>query len=367
MKVLHVLNELKPSGAETMLKSAAPFWRDLGVECEILATGASVGPYADTLREAGYPVHHLPSRRHPGYFLDFNRFVRNGGYQLVHQHAEGLSYWFGLATLMAGARLVRTVHSNFAFSGNLRWRRALQRRHLQAMGARFVAIAPGVHKNERSRFGVDGALVWNWLDTDHFTPITTEERAAARAMYGFREDEVVLVTIGNCSPVKNHGVLIEAIAKLPPTASVRYLHVGMEDDDHSERLHAEQLGISEKITFTGWMGKARDALAPADLFVMPSKYEGLGIAALEALSVGLPALLTRVDGLQDLALVFPQLLYADPNPESIAESLGAYMTSNPESRKQISFGYTELSRKNFSPERGVREYYDIYCHDGKNN
>lgn len=360
MKVLHVLNELKPSGAETMLRSAAPYWQAHGVSCEILATGAAEGEYADTLREAGYPIHHLHRRRSPAYFIEFSRFVQNGGYAWVHQHAEGASYWFGLAAMRAGAKLVRTIHSNFTFTGNLRWRRAMQRRHLQSLGARFVSIAPGVQKNEHDRFGVRSDLVMNWADTERFLPISPEERAAARARWGFADQELVLITLGNCSAVKNHGALIGALAQTQDLGHVRYLHVGLEDSAGSERKLAEELGVSQRIMFCGWMPNARDALATADLYVMPSLYEGFSISALEALGVGLPALLTRVNGLRDLDALFPGLIYAMPDADSLAAALRRFVALDKEQRLSLSSSYPELIRTQFSAARGVMEYADIY-------
>ena len=360
MKVLHVLNELKPSGAETMLRSAAPYWREHGMTCEILAIGASEGEFAETLREADYLVHHLPQRRTPAYFVGFRRFIRDGGYTLVHQHAEGSSYWLGLAALSAGARLVRTVHSNFAFEGNLRWRRALQRRHLKARGARFVSIATGVQKNEQDRFGIETDLVWNWVDTDHFQPIRAEERAAERACWGFAEQDVVLVSLGNCSMVKNHSAILEALAHTQDLSHVRYLHVGQEDAECSERQLAEKLGVGARVRFCGWMPNARKALAAADLYVMPSRYEGFSIAALEALGVGLPALLTRTPGLRDLESLFPGLLYAATEPDALAQALRIFCVLSPEERTRIASEYPKLVQEKFSVARGVREYCDIY-------
>ena len=360
MKVLHVLNELKPSGAETMLRSAAPYWAEHDVTCEILATGKTEGEFAETLRIAGYRVHHLPRRRTPKYYLDFRRFVDEGRYHLIHQHAEGSSYWFGLATLSAGAGLVRTVHSNFAFDGNLRWRRALQRRHLQALNTHFVSIATGVQKNEFERFGIKTELVWNWIDTERFKPVSNEERVTARDRWGFDAENLVLVSLGNCSVVKNHAVLLEALACIPELSHVRYLHIGQEDTECSERQLVEKLGLGDYVKFCGWMTNPREALAAADLYVMPSIYEGLGLAALEALGIGLPALLADVNGLRDLKEVFPNLMYAAPQPEAFARAIREFAMLGALERSSLSSQYPKLVKDKFSVARGVQEYCSLY-------
>ena len=60
LRVLHVLSELKPSGAETMLVAAAPLFQAAGIVLEVLSTGATTGLYAKHFEAAGYQLHHLP-------------------------------------------------------------------------------------------------------------------------------------------------------------------------------------------------------------------------------------------------------------------------------------------------------------------
>jgi glycosyltransferase involved in cell wall biosynthesis len=129
MRVLHVLNELRPSGAEVMLKLSRQQWRFHGVDPEILATGNIPGEYADVLRDAGYIIHHLRFSKHPEFFLRFRRFLRLHGFDVVHLHAERAFPYFALTAYAAGVhRVVRTIHNAFPFAGGLRRRRSAQRK-----------------------------------------------------------------------------------------------------------------------------------------------------------------------------------------------------------------------------------------------
>ncbi len=343
-----------------MLRSAAPYWGEHDVTCEILAIGDSEGEFADSLRAVGYRVHYLTRRRSPRYLADFRRFVKNGRYSVVHQHAERASYWLAISALSTGASVVRTVHSNFSFEGNLCWRRSLQRRHLQALGVRFVAIAPGVQRNEKRRFGTTSALIWNWIDDKYFRMVKAEERRSARSNWGLSDQDLVLITVGNCATVKNHGALIEAIALTKDLNNTRYIHVGLEDCARSEHQAAKHLGISDRMIFLGWMENPREALAAADLYVMPSLHEGFSISALEALSVGVPSLLARVNGLIDLEPLFPGLIYTNPEPHALADSIRAFSMLERHQRTSIALEYPRLVRENFSAGRGVKEYCDLY-------
>jgi Glycosyltransferase len=356
MKVLHILNELRPSGAETMLRLAAPVWARRGYECGILATGEDKGVYAEALADAGYVVHHLPLQKSPAYFLRLARFIRSEGYTVVHQHAEGARYWFCLSALAAGAKVATTVHNNFQFNGQLRLRRALQRRHLERLGVVFIAIAPGVQKNEESRFGIRPRLIWNWFNTERFHPISTQERRSARSHFGYNEDDKVVVSLGNCSAVKDHSALLQALVGLP---DAKYLHIGEEDSAQSERTFANELGVAERVQFTGWLANPRIALASADVYAMPSRYEGFSIAALEAVGSGLPCLLASSPGLVDLAMLHLDLTYAQPESSDLATKL-AVMFATIEQLRPAARGNSAKIAKRLSPEVGAVAYADIY-------
>jgi glycosyltransferase involved in cell wall biosynthesis len=360
VRVAHILNELLPSGAESMLVSAAAHWRALGLACDVIATAPRVGPYAAELARAGYGVHHVPVGRWPGDFLRLRNFLRAGAYQVAHQHPEGRGYWLSIAARSAGLAVVRTVHNNFPFDGNLRLRRRLQRRHLRAIGVRFVAIAPGVAENERERFGNPCELVWNWLDLARFAPIRPDERSAARAALGIAPQRKVLLSVGNCSTTKNHAAILEALARLTPRRDLHYLHVGVEDAAASERASAEALGVADRVRFLGWTADVRVPMAAADIFVMPSLFEGLGNAAIEALAVGLPAVLGDCAGLRDLSGIFPSVRYATPCGPALADTLEAMLSAESMLAPAQVEAQVRACRQWFDPARGAREYAQVY-------
>ena len=92
IRVLHVLNTLRQSGAEIMLKSAAPLWAEHGVSCEIVAIGEEPGPFAPELAEAGYPIHWIAD---PTGELELAVYRAAGG--VVYQHGNVLRpVWAGL-------------------------------------------------------------------------------------------------------------------------------------------------------------------------------------------------------------------------------------------------------------------------------
>lgn len=107
-----------------------------------------------------------------------------------------------------------------------------------------------------------------------------------------------LVTIAHLQPRKQHATVLRALAALPPARRPSYLVIGDgEEREPLERLAAE-LGISDRVEFRGQLDNARAlaALADRDLFVMPGIREPFGVAFVEAMAAGLPAVGGRGEG-----------------------------------------------------------------------
>jgi glycosyltransferase involved in cell wall biosynthesis len=364
MKVLHILNELRPSGAEVMLRIAAPFWSEHGLECALLSTGDEPGPYAPELAAAGYRIHHLPRKKRPSHFADVRRLIVQQGYGVVHQHVEAAGYWYSTAALATGAAVVRTVHNNFPFDGWLRLVRGWQRRHLARRGVCFAAIAPGVRANELQRFGLQTELVLNWVAERFMAAPAPAQREQARRELGYADDDFVLVSVGNCSQVKNHAVILHALAACGDLPQLRYLHLGVEEPGHPERQLAARLGVAGKVRFAGWTPDALPLLHAADAYIMPSLFEGLSLAAIEALGTGLPGLLADVPGLADNAAFFPSLIYFAPAAAGAEQAIRQAVAEGAEARASRTRTYPDVCRRHFSARRGVSDYALLYREAG---
>jgi glycosyltransferase involved in cell wall biosynthesis len=93
---------------------------------------------------------------------------------------------------------------------------------------------------------------------------------------------------------------------------------------------------------------------------MPSLYEGFGIAAIEGLAMGLPAILTEVSGLCDFRKEYDDLIYAAPCAESLHDALLTLLLEPSEYRLKRSASYHEISKRLYSVENGVSGYFNIY-------
>jgi glycosyltransferase involved in cell wall biosynthesis len=358
-RVLHILHELRPSGAEVMLRIAAPLWFGAANPHAILATGRAEGPYAESLRAARFEVFHIPFRKKIGYFCAVYSLIRHGGFDVVHIHTEQANAYYGVVARLAGVhRIVHTIHSTFAFKGLLRVVRMAMRHGLRLLGATPVAVGLSVAENERRTFWNRPVVISNWYDGELFCQPRPADRVSAREKYRVGNNRPIIVTLGNCAKVKNHPLVFYALKELlRRRADWFYLHAGGEDTETSERLLASDLGVAQHCSFLGYTDDPRSVLWAADVFVMSSKLEGCGIAAIEAAACGLPLVLTDVPGLRDLKATVLDAYWVPPEPTALADAIEAAYLRFPSG----SAGNASAVRAVFGVERGAKAYYDLYA------
>lgn len=289
LQVLHILGSLRPSGMERMLVSAAEAFKDEGVVTSIYGLdNGSV--YIDELRDAGFEVvlgQALSSSVQA--VLRLRRFVKKHEIDVIHIHTE--RNW--LQTVLAGrlalagrrGAIVRTVHSNFMARGRWLASRRAQAFFGDGFAQAFVAPSPDVAEREKS-VGRDCQVILNWVD-DRFSELRVRRTQ--------REETVGALTavlVGNCSSVKRHELALEAIW----SSGMRLSHIG--DEHGASQNELELLERFEKAGRLDYRGvqSPDQALLDGDVYCMPSRLEGFSVAFAEALTVGLPCVVSDSPG-----------------------------------------------------------------------
>ena len=195
---------------------------------------------------------------------------------------------------------------------------------------RVQAISSFLADWARRRGARDVEVIPNGVDVAHFsTALSSEERDAARAALGAENDTVFLVTASRLVGKNALDDVIMALAKLP--SRVHFIIYG----DGPQRAYLETLareaGVASRVRFMGAIEHARlpRALAACDIFVRPSRSEGMGNAFIEAMAAGLPVIGTQEGGIKDFlsdpardAAMQPTGLAVDANsPAQIASAV----------------------------------------------
>lgn len=134
------------------------------------------------------------------------------------------------------------------------------------------------------------------VDLDRF--VCVKNCAGSRAELGLGVNDYVLLSVGDLNENKNHGVLIEALAKLPDNFK---LLVAGEGPLRSLLLkEARHLGVDDRLMLLGFRNDVAVLLNACDLFCFPSKREGLPVSLIEAMACGTPCLASGARGCADV-------------------------------------------------------------------
>ncbi len=171
----------------------------------------------------------------------------------------------------------------------------------------------------------------------------------------FPEKKIVL-SVGRLAHQKGYRYLIDAITLLPKeTAALQFVVLG--DGKYRQKLtaYAQKQGVADRIHFEGFVNDVWPYLRGCDLFVLPSLYEGMPNAAIEAMAAAKPVVLTRVNGADELipdsskgVLVPPQ------DPYAIARAISS-LANNPEACRQIGNNARQWVTEHFTLEKMAEE------------
>ncbi|MBL0029998.1 MAG: glycosyltransferase family 4 protein [Rhodanobacteraceae bacterium] len=166
------------------------------------------------------------------------------------------------------------------------------------------------------------SVIANAIDTDaahSAAPTRWREHA------GWPQDTRLVGYVGRLAVIKGPDVLMDAFAQLSrQRTELRLVLVGAGAQEQSLREQAAHLGMAERVHFAGPMPRAQvfSALAGFDLAVVPSREEGFGLSAAEAMATGVATVATRVGALPEL-MVHGQagLLVTPESPTALAEGM----------------------------------------------
>lgn len=143
-------------------------------------------------------------------------------------------------------------------------------------------------------------IIPNGVDLARFTPkLSAQERIDLRKSLGYKSDDRILVTTSRLTYKNGIDEVVRALAMFPP--HVKFLVMGVGEQEEELKYIAEQMGVAKRIT---WLGKVSHEDMPryleaSDIFIRSSRSEGLGNSFLEAMAIGLPIIGTSVGGIPD--------------------------------------------------------------------
>lgn len=280
------------------------------------AVGISApGPWVADLEAAGVRFRPLPSStRSFAPLADLRaavelwRVLRAERPLVLHTHnpKPGL-YGRVVGRLARVPIVVNTVHGLYATVEDPRWKRAvvygLEAVAPRCSDAELVQNPEDLALLHRYRISPRAELLGNGVDLERFDParVAPGVRAALRAEWGVREDQIVVVSVGRLVREKGFPELVDAFGRLDPDRFV-LVWVGGGDPAKADAIGAAELDAAAAggVRMLGHRDDIPEILAAADAFVLASHREGYPRAAMEAAAMGLPVVATDIRGCREV-------------------------------------------------------------------
>lgn len=297
MGIVHVVDSLEYGGLERVVADLAIAQAGHGHHVRVFSISETDG-FRPALEAAGIPV--VVGAKQGALDLRVLRALRKvtvgAGTDIVHTHNFVPGYYAAAATRMASdaPTLVNTCHNMGARLSNRRLR-GLYRWSLRHT-ARVAMVGRQVRDSLLSMGIVDASkadVVLNGVPVGR----QAGDRASARASLGIPGDALLIGCVGRLVALKNHRLVIDTFPALLASHPNLHLAVIGEGPLQGElQARIDALGLSERVHLTGARDDVPGLLPAFDVFVLPSRTEGLSIALLEACAAGLAIVATDVGG-----------------------------------------------------------------------
>jgi glycosyltransferase involved in cell wall biosynthesis len=182
----------------------------------------------------------------------------------------------------------------------------------------------------------------------------------SREKLGLEEADMFLLSIGRLTYQKGHEYLVQAMSEIIKRFPNAKAGICGEGPLHSQlQSQIIELGLSDHVQLMGARVDVSPILASADIFVLPSRWEGLSRALMEAMAAGIPVIATRVDGIKDLITDGVHGLLVPPEDSKSLETSILQLLGDPPMRKKLGAAAREHVRRAHSTEAMCRKHYDL--------
>jgi L-malate glycosyltransferase len=230
--------------------------------------------------------------------------------------------------------------------------------------ARFIAVSHEVarHNARVLRVGPERVtVIYNAVDLGRVVDLGAAQREALRREFGVGADGRLLLSVGRLVGHKDHGTSIEAMARVARVSPGTVLAIaGAGPLRPTLQARIDSLGINAHVKLLGARTDVPALLRTADLFVFPSLYEGLGIALMEAIAAGLPAVSSRIATSLEVADGSPAVRYFTPgDADALANALLDALADLP-AFQASAVASAPGTRERFAPAVMARQYDAVF-------
>jgi glycosyltransferase involved in cell wall biosynthesis len=288
-------------------------------------------------------------------------YVKQGDYDILHAHGLRAGIDAALAGRPIQVPALQTVHnlvrpevSGRVKAAAYKWAEPLSVR----VTKHTFAVSDEIAQHLRGQSPMSAEKIELLYLGIGEAPQVKRTPAEVRAEANLPDDAKLIVTASRLSAQKALDVMLKAVARLP--ANVHLVVLGQGPDEQSLKSLSGDLGLGERVRWLGWRDDGAEWINAADVFSLSSNWEGVPLAAQEAIALGTPVVATEVGGMGELVgdrssgRLVPQ-----GDSEALSTALGEVLNSPEEATRYADQALVDLRRR-FSTEQMLTRLREAY-------
>jgi glycosyltransferase involved in cell wall biosynthesis len=351
-----------PGGAEVLLLRLAEELRRRGHTVHPIGPAEGEGWLGERFRELGFEPQTYRPRRSPDLrcVRHLAGLMRRLGVDLLNGHEFDGAIYGTAAARLSGRPSVVTMHGNHSMTQA--WRRRTALRWAFRASQAVVAVSDQTKQQLDRDLGLRADAV---RVIHNGMPVGTGDPAPVRRELGLREDETLILAVGNLVARKGHIVLLQALQRLEREGLGVAWRLAIAGGKGGPERAALEIFIAEhqladRVHILTYRDDVPNLQAAAEVFVMPSLWEGFPLAILEAMLSGTPVIASDVCGIPEAIVSGEHGLLTPPGDvEALATALRRLLT-DPSLREQLAAGARARALREFTLEAMATAYERLY-------
>jgi glycosyltransferase involved in cell wall biosynthesis len=301
MKIIHIIGNMGPGGAEKLLLETLPLYKKRGIICDLLVLNGINYPFMESLKEIKCcNIHSLGigSIYNPLLIFRIIPFLKE--YDIAHVHLFPAQYWvvFAKAFSFCKTKLVLTEHSStndrlevpfFNIFDKLIYRMYSK---TICISENILEIMLNYTKLSRNKL----VLIHNGINLEKIYNANPYKKKEISPL--FSDDDKILIQIARFNKYKDHRTLIKSLIFLPKNIKLILVGEG-ELKSEIEKLIYE-LDLNKRVTLLGVRMDVPNLIKSSDISILSSHSEGFGLVAIEGMASGKPFVGSNVNGLSKI-------------------------------------------------------------------
>jgi glycosyltransferase involved in cell wall biosynthesis len=314
-RILYIITTLQISGPSLQVILLASTMREAGYETVLLtgktpvdnfqslATHYDIEPMVISELWRSYnPIQHIKA------FFALYRTIKHCAPDIVHTHTTTAGFLGRLAARLAGVPvIVHTLHVHPFYGQTTHFNTfifMLAERLASIVSHNVITLSEKLRRELTDTYRIVPRPWLTVLPVGYDLEIFARTRRYSgvfRKAFKLPREAPLVGIVGRLMPVKNHALFLEAAASVKKAMpDAHFVIVGDGELHQALQEQADQLGLSDCITFTGWMQEMTNVYSDLDVLVISSHSEGTPVPIIEALAAGCPVVATNVGGVSDL-------------------------------------------------------------------